>query len=213
MSADSVTLDTIIITSSEHNAIANRGVLKHFGRRIKIVIILHQVVDNRISILRWIRFRIKRVGIYSGHVISPDRITYDKVASSIRTRKAQRVIFRNHIRDEGITWMAGPNIESGIRMSRCQGVVELSVGSVIRIDPIVSIVISCQITVSPAFICNTAGAKTLSIAETVGPDVEGLEPPQAESMMLTRKIMGIRPNNENSVLFLIWERWSTSVFR
>ena len=120
MPTDSVTLDSIIITSSEHNAIANRGILKHFGRCIEIVIVLHQVVDDRISILRWIRFRIERVGIYPGDVISPDRIANDEVSSSIRARKAQRVIFGNHICDKGITWMAGANIETRIRMSRCQ---------------------------------------------------------------------------------------------
>jgi len=43
------------------------------------------------------------------------------------------------------------------------------------------------------------------MAETLGPDVEGLDPPQAASMMNKRNIMGTRPNNENSVLFLTRE--------
>jgi hypothetical protein len=44
------------------------------------------------------------------------------------------------------------------------------------------------------------------MAKTPGPDVEGLEPPQAASMINKRKIMGTRPNNENSVLFITCER-------
>jgi hypothetical protein len=43
------------------------------------------------------------------------------------------------------------------------------------------------------------------MAETLGPDAEGLEPPHAASMMNKRKIIGTKQNNENSVLFLTWE--------
>ena len=96
------------------------------SRRVKIIVVFNQVIDDGGIRLRRIRFRVERVRSDAGHIIPPDRIADYQITSRIRTRITQRVIFGDYIRDDRIAWMAVADIKTRIGLSYREIMVKLA---------------------------------------------------------------------------------------
>src|SRR2546429_2394067 len=126
MPINTVVQNMIVIAATNHDTVTDGWILECMSRRVKIIVVFNQVIDDGGIRLRRIRFRVERIRSDPRHIIPPDRIADHQITSRVRTRITQRVIFGDYIRDDRIAWMAVADIKTRIGLSYREIMVKLA---------------------------------------------------------------------------------------